>query len=781
MKIGILGLLFLGVTQICSAQFSLRSGQSVTVACDNTEEKVVQTALQLFARDYETVFSAPATISVNHGGIIVGTVDKSPLIAATGVDISDLKSKNQAFLISVLPGGRLLVAGSDSHGTAYGIMELSRLIGVSPWEWWADVTPEKKEAFHLAADYKMVQSPSVEYRGIFINDEDWGLMPWSSLNYEPWYKPGRIGPQTNERIFELLLRLRANTYWPAMHECSVPFFLTPGNREAAEKFGIYIGGSHCEPMACSTAGEWSRRGKGDYDYVKNSSSVCHFWEERLKDVSGQEILYTVGMRGVHDGQMQGAKTVEEQKAVLERVLKDQRDLLRKYVNKEVEAIPQVFIPYKEVLDIYRAGLEVPEDVTLMWCDDNYGYIKHFPTEVERTRKGGNGVYYHVSYWGRPHDYLWLGTFSPALLYQQMKEAYDRGIQKIWILNVGDIKPIEYQTELFLDMAWNIDQVIEEGVSGHLCNFLKREFGEVTGEDLLPVMMEHYRLSYIRKPEFMGNTREEEYHTNAYRIVKDMPWSRSYINKRLEDYQVISDKVEKLASRIQQDRQDAYFQLIKYPVQATAEMNKKMLYAQFARHGEMNWNKSDAAYDSIASLTRIYNIGIRNNGKWHRMMDHQPRRLPVFEPVDRSSVETPMLEDSPGLYKWNGAEYSAGDAVFCEGLGYEEKAVMLEKNKELSFDFGECPGDSVEVEIRLLPNHPIHGGQLRFSVSIDKKNAQTVSYETQGRSEEWKENVLRNQAIRRVVLPVKKRKKHNLTIKALDEGVVIDQIEMYQLN
>lgn len=781
MKIGILGLLFLGVTQICSAQFSLRSGQSVTVACDNTEEKVVQTALQLFARDYETVFSAPAIISVNHGGIIVGTVDKSPLIAATGVDISDLKSKNQAFLISVLPGGRLLVAGSDSHGTAYGIMELSRLIGVSPWEWWADVTPEKKEAFHLAADYKMVQSPSVEYRGIFINDEDWGLMPWSSLNYEPWYKPGRIGPQTNERIFELLLRLRANTYWPAMHECSVPFFLTPGNREAAEKFGIYIGGSHCEPMACSTAGEWSRRGKGDYDYVKNSSSVCHFWEERLKDVSGQEILYTVGMRGVHDGQMQGAKTVEEQKAVLERVLKDQRDLLRKYVNKEVEAIPQVFIPYKEVLDIYRAGLEVPEDVTLMWCDDNYGYIKHFPTEVERTRKGGNGVYYHVSYWGRPHDYLWLGTFSPALLYQQMKEAYDRGIQKIWILNVGDIKPIEYQTELFLDMAWNIDQVIEEGVSGHLCNFLKREFGEAIGEDLLPVMMEHYRLSYIRKPEFMGNTREEEYHTNAYRIVKDMPWSRSYINKRLEDYQVISDKVEKLASRIQQDRQDAYFQLIKYPVQATAEMNKKMLYAQFARHGEMNWNKSDAAYDSIASLTRIYNIGIRNNGKWHRMMDHQPRRLPVFEPVDRSSVETPMLEDSPGLYKWNGAEYSAGDAVSCEGLGYEEKAVMLEKNKELSFDFGECPGDSVEVEIRLLPNHPIHGGQLRFSVSIDKKNAQTVSYETQGRSEEWKENVLRNQAIRRVVLPVKKRKKHNLTIKALDEGVVIDQIEMYQLN
>ena len=781
MKKVFLSLFLFLITQLCWAQFNLPSGKPVKVSCDNAEEKVVHTALDLLSRDCKAVLSASLLVDNEQGDIIIGTVGKSPLIAKTGADVSGLNGKKQAFLLTVLPDGKLLVAGSDQHGTAYGIMELSRLLGVSPWEWWADVIPGKKEFFQLAADYKTVQSPSVEYRGIFINDEDWGLMPWSSLNYEPWYKPGRIGPQTNERIFELLLRLRANTYWPAMHECSVPFFLTPGNREAAEKFGIYIGGSHCEPMACSTAGEWSRRGKGDYDYVKNSSSVCHFWEERLKEVSGQEILYTVGMRGVHDGQMQGAKTVEEQKAVLERVLKDQRDLLRKYVNKDVEAVPQVFIPYKEVLDVYRAGLEVPEDVTLMWCDDNYGYIKHFPTEAERARKGGNGVYYHVSYWGRPHDYLWLGTFSPALLYQQMKEAYERGIQKIWILNVGDIKPIEYQTELFLDMAWNIDQFTEGGVSDHLCNFLKREFGETTGEDLLPVMMEHYRLSYIRKPEFMGNTREEEYHTNAYRIVKDMPWSRSYINKRLEDYQVISDKVEKLASRIQRDRRDAYFQLVKYPVQATAEMNKKMLYAQFARHGEMNWNKSDAAYDSIASLTRIYNIGIRNNGKWHRMMDHQPRRLPVFEPVDRSSVETPMLEDSPGLYKWNGAEYSAGDAVSCEGLGYEEKAVMLEKNKELSFDFGECPGDSVEVEIRLLPNHPIHGGQLRFSVSIDKKNAQTVSYETQGRSEEWKENVLRNQAIRRVVLPVKKRKNHNLTIKALDEGVVIDQIEMYQLN
>ena len=781
MQKGLITLLLLITIQVCHAQFKLQSGQPITIAVDQAEKSVVNTALQLFSRDYQVVFSAAANKNSKQGNIIIGTIGQSTLPELTYVDTSFLKGKKQAFILTVLPNHKLLIIGSDSHGTAYGIMELSRLIGVSPWEWWADATPEKRDSFELPTNYKKSQSPSVEYRGIFINDEDWGLMQWSSLNYEPWYKAGRIGPRTNERIFELLLRLRANTYWPAMHECTVPFFLTKGNREVAEKFGIYIGSSHCEPMACNAAGEWSRRGKGEYDYVNNSKSVYRFWEDRIKEVAGQEILYTVGMRGVHDGQMQGAKTIEEQKAVLERVLKDQRTLLQQYVNKDVTTIPQVFIPYKEVLDIYHAGLQVPEDITLMWCDDNYGYIRHFPTDEERARKGGNGIYYHVSYWGRPHDYLWLGTFSPALLYQQMKEAYNRGIQRMWILNVGDIKPIEYQTELFLDMAWNIDEVTQEGVSNHLGKFLKREFGESVGKKLVPVMQEHYRLAYIRKPEFMGNTREEEYHTNTYRIVKDMPWSKQYIKQRLKSYQTISDETEQLTSQIPQNRQDTYFQLVKYPVQAATEMNKKMLYAQFARHDEIDWNKSDAAYDSIVSLTRIYNTGINNNGKWHRMMDYQPRKLPVFEPVDRSATKEPMSEEcEKSLYKWNGSEYSEGNPDFCEGLGYEGKAVRMKKGQELTFNFSDCQADSINMEIRLLPNHPIDG-QLRISATIDKKNSQIVAYETKGRSEEWKENVLRNQAIRRIVFPLKKKKSHQLIIKSLDEGIILDQIELYPLH
>lgn len=775
MKKGFIGLVFLWVTQICCAQFSLRSDQPVKLACDNAEEKVVQTALKLFIRDYQSVFSASAAVDARQGNIIVGTVGKSPLLKVVSADVSALAGKKQAFLLQVLPDGKLLVAGSDSHGTAYGIMELSRLIGVSPWEWWADVTPEKKTSFVLPAEYQTLQSPSVEYRGIFINDEDWGLMPWSSQTYEPSDIKGHIGPKTNTRIFELLLRLRANTYWPAMHECTLPFFLTEGNRKVAEEYGIFIGSSHCEPMVCSAAGEWRRRGQGDYDYVNNSASVYKFWEDRVKEVAQQGNIYTLGMRGVHDGQMQGAKTVAEQKAVLERVLKNQRGLLQKYVNKDVTAIPQAFIPYKEVLDIYNAGLQVPDDVTLIWCDDNYGYIRHFPTAEERARKGGNGIYYHVSYWGRPHDYLWLGTFSPYLLHQQMKLAYDRGIQKMWVLNVGDIKPAEYQIELFLDMAWNIDEVNEIGVTAHLKSWLGREFGSNCAEELLPAMEAHYQLSYIRKPEFMGNTREEE-RDPKYKVIKDLPWSEQTISERLRSYTVLSDVVERMESNIPADRQDAYFQLVKYPVQAAAQINRKILTAQLARHSKADWKQSDAAFDSIASLTQQYNS--LQNGKWNRMMDFQPRKLPVFKRVEHTTATEPMVTDRKILCKWNAMECTYGKPVPCEGLGYERKAAGIRKGSSLTFAFDDYGKDSVEVEIRLLPSHPLDEKQLRFAISVDEFVPQTVSYETKGRSEEWKENVLRNQAIRKVTLPINKQASHKLVITALDEGMVLDQVILY---
>lgn len=759
--------------------FLLTSGQTVEIACSPSEELVVRTALEMLGRDIQTVLSATTQVNETTGTIIVGTFGQSELIERAGIDVSVLsvlKGKKQAFLLTVSSEGKLIVAGSDRHGTAYGILEISRLLGVSPWEWWADVTPAKRQLFKLSRKFQSLQSPSVEYRGIFINDEDWGLMPWSSRTYEPSDVKGEIGPRTNERIFELLLRLRANTYWPAMHECTLPFFLTKGNREAAKKYGIFMGASHCEPMACNAAGEWKRRGEGAYDYVNNSASVYKFWEDRVKEVAGQEILYTLGMRGVHDGKMQGAKTVEEQKAVIDRVFVDQRGLIGKYVNKDITKVPQVFIPYKEVLDIYHAGLQVPDDVTLMWCDDNYGYIRHFPTAEERARKGGNGVYYHVSYWGRPHDHLWLGTMSPSLIYQQMKQAYDEGIQKMWILNVGDIKPAEYQIELFMDMAWNLNAVASEGVTNHLKHWLTREFGASCAKDVLPVMQEHYRLAHIRKPEFMGNTREEE-KDPVYRIVKDLPWSEREINERLQSYNELSETVERAATKVPANRQSAYFELVKYPVQAAAQMNRKLLYAQLARHGKVDWEKSDAAYDSIAVLTQHYNS--LEDGKWNRMMDFKPRKLPVFNRVERETATSPMVEERTAIHKWNGLDGKKPDKYSdYEGLGYEGRAVGIRMNDALTFSFDNWKTDSVEVDIRLLPNHPVHGEQLRFSVSLDDATPKVLSYETKGRSEEWKENVLRNQAIRKITLPVSGKKSHQLVIKALDEGVILDQVLLY---
>jgi len=777
-KLFLLFVLWIAVLSVHGKQkdFVLPSGQSVSIACAHSEEVVVHTALELLNRDIQTVLSSNSRVNNSSGEIIVGTAGRSELIDQSGVDTSVLKGKKQAFLLTVSPEGKLIVAGSDGHGTAYGILEISRLLGVSPWEWWADVTPEKKKLFKLSSKFCSVQSPSVEYRGIFINDEDWGLMPWSNKTYEPSDVNGEIGPRTNERIFELLLRLRANTYWPAMHECTLPFFLTKGNREVAKKYGIFMGASHCEPMACSAAGEWRRRGNGAYDYVNNSAAVYKFWEDRVKEVADQEVLYTLGMRGVHDGKMQGAKTVEEQKAVLDRVLADQRGLIEKYVNKDVTQVPQVFIPYKEVLDIYNAGLQVPDDVTLMWCDDNYGYIRHFPTAEERARKGGNGIYYHVSYWGRPHDHLWLSTMSPSLIYQQMKQAYDQGIQKIWILNVGDIKPAEYQIELFMDMAWNLEAVAQEGVTAHLQHWLERELGASPAKELLPVMQEYYRLAHIRKPEFMGNTREEE-KDRAYRIVKDLPWSEEFINERLSSYNRLSETVEKVTSRIPADRQSAYFELVKYPVQAATQMNRKLLFAQLARHGKANWEMSDAAYDSIAALTQHYNS--LENGKWNRMMDFKPRKLSVFNRVERKEATAPMMADRKAAFRWNGADAKKGNPVVCEGLGYEGKAAAIRKGDALSFSFGNLKSDSLELDIRLLPNHPVHGDKLRFSVSLDGGEPEVINYETKGRSEEWKENVLRNQAIRKIILPVSSKKQHQLVVKALDEGVILDQIMLYE--
>lgn len=740
----------LSISNIQARDFSHQAGSPLRIRYADPQQPVVKTAISILDHDLRlTMGDSVRRVSD----------DAEVLLQIAPVRTSDLEARSsQTFSLSV-DHGQLIVTGTDAHGLAYGIMELCRLLGVSPWEWWADVTPRHIDELTLAENYLSVQSPSVEYRGFFINDEDWGLMPWSSLNYEPEHGKGVIGPKTNARIFELMLRLRANLYWPAMHECTQPFFLTPGNREVARQYGIYIGGSHCEPMASSTAGEWPRRGVGEYDYVHNQQEVMRFWSDRIDEVHDQPIVYTLGMRGVHDGKMKGAGDLADQRATLQRIINDQRHLLSEKVNNDLNKIPQVFIPYKEVLDIYNSGLSVPDDVCLMWCDDNYGYINHFPTEIERKRPGGNGLYYHISYWGRPHDYLWLGTFSPKLLFHQLSTAYQNGIQRMWVLNVGDIKPAEYQIELFCDMAWNIEHVTETGVQQHLTDFMSREFGAERGAELAEVMQSSYDLAFACKPEFLGHTRTEE-RDPSYKVVSDMPWSEKKIRRRLEQYAYLSRQILVMQPTIPADRQDAFFQLVQYPIYAADQMNRKMLIGQLARHGRGKWTKSDAAFDSIMVLTEMYNKGIHNNGKWQGIMDAQPRRLPVFMPLPHRTEHFPLTQDATVLYRWSSEDLWTA---------------MEGNNTTISGSFKCSSADTMYVEVSMVPTHPLDNKNLRYRIAFDNQPPQVVSFRTRGRSEEWKVNVLRNRSTYTLAVPCHGKRKHTISVTALDPGLLLEEI------
>ncbi|AHF15123.1 glycosyl hydrolase 115 family protein [Niabella soli] len=769
---------------VACADIVFHNHTNLTVSINRNEAAVVYTALELFGSDYKKVFDG-RMVKGGNAQVFIGTIGNNSE-AERGIakkQLELLRLHSEGFVL-VVQNGKLYILGSDKRGTAYGILELSRLIGVSPWEWWADAHPEKKTSFSLKNGYSRMEYPSVTYRGIFLNDEDFGLLPWASQHFEPGLPAvgktkGAIGPKTYSKIFELLLRLRANLIWPAMHEVTVPFYLTKGNKEAADKYGIIVGTSHCEPLMRNSVTEWDIYGKGDYNYVTNKDAMLTYWTERLQALKGADNIYTVGLRGKHDGMMQGVKTLAEHKKVLTEVLKDERELLRQYVNPDITKVPQVFVPYKEVLEVYNDGLELPDDVTLIWCDDNYGYMTHFPNEQERARKGGSGVYYHISYWGRPHDYLWLATNHPAQLYTQMKQAYDKGAKRLWMLNVGDIKPGEYLIELYMDMAWNIGSIEnnEAGLEQHLSTWLNRGFGEATAKELVPVMNEYYRLAYIHKPEFMGGTRTEE--TNpGYKLIADLPWSETEINLRIKEYDAIEDKVMRLAKKIPREKRNSWFELIEYPVRSAAEMNKKLLYGQLARHAVVDWAMSDKAFETIIALTQQYNA--LEDGKWKGVMSFDPRKLVEYEKLPHIRSETALIENKAPRFLFNGKTYESftGGKPIAYGLGYQRGAINLSKGSAVVYSFTAAATDSIRIETDLAPNHPVAGKTIRYSIRVDDGPAQAVDYATQGRSEEWKENVLNNQARRTTRHRLTKAGKHTVLIKALDEGVIVDQVKVW---
>lgn len=574
--------------------------------------------------------------------ILIGSM-QSKLVKAFLKDSninSEFKNQWESYLYKTIstPNKRIkkvfVIAGTNPRGTAYGVFKISKKIGVNPWYWWADVPVKKSKELILNELDFYSKSPSVNYRGIFLNDEDWGLQPWAAKTLEP--ETGDIGPKTYSKIFELLLRLNANTIWPAMHPSTKAFFHYPGNVKMAEAYQIVIGTSHAEPMLRNNVDEWNKEKFGSFNYKTNKNTVLNYWENRVKEAKNVDAIYTMGMRGVHDSGMEGVKNKDEAIALLNGIISDQRNLLKKHINPKVERIPQAFTVYKEVLDLYKEGLYVPDDITLVWSDDNYGYIRAFGNEKEQKRTGGSGVYYHASYWGRPHDYLWLSTTHPGLIREEMMKSYNLNNRKIWILNVGDIKPAEYEIQLFLDMAYDAESFQNPTVTTtHQQQFFGAIFGEAHAENITKIKESYFDLAFERKPEFMGWSQTEPT-TPIFNTVYNAFSNRDEIQQRIHVYENLEKQVSIIEEQLPENLKSAFVQLVSYPVEGASNMNKKFLYRDkalsYAKQGRLSAETykalSNEAYQKIEILTKKYNS--LSNGKWQGMMDMKPRRLPVFD-------------------------------------------------------------------------------------------------------------------------------------------------------
>ena len=722
----------------------------ITYCAPKKTESVVMTALDMWKSDMlqvtgmTPVASTKATIKLVH----------TPSLPADGFRI-------------YTNGKQIIIEGGNGRGMAYGLLELSRLAGVSPWIWWGDVVPEKKNRLVMNDDFETEQHPSVAYRGIFLNDEDWSLRLWSHKNFEPSAK-SEIGPKTYRKVFELMLRLRANTIWPAMHPGTTAFFKIPGAKAIADSCGMVIGTSHCEPLLRNNVDEWNTAERGAFNYRTNREQVHQYWIERLKEVKkSKDNMFTIGMRGIHDSSMEGYKTEQEKFDGLQQVINDQQELLRQHVGNPAKQM-QVFVPYKEVLQLYEKGLQVPDYVTLMWCDDNYGYMTRLSNAKEQQRSGGAGVYYHLSYWGRPHDYLWLTTTQPGLIYNEMREAYNHNVRKLWIVNVHDPKVAAYDLELFLDLAWNINCEDGQTLTKHLESWLCRQFGQEAGKRLLPVMHEFYRLCGERRPEFMGYTQVEldkKKYPRGLSAVGDIPLSAIEAAQRLSAFQHLKAEIMAIRMLVRSELNDAFFAAIEYPVSAAAAMSTKILSDSIESH---------RAYEEIQALTKRYNE--MNGGKWRHLMDAAPRKLPVFDNVHAQLTGA----DQPCIMMLKAADYqSASNGTrIIQMLGHSMNAVAMPKDGHMTYDIMiEDEGDYI-LQTALIPTQPNDDGDLRFCVSVDDRQSVVYSFKEPFRSERWKQNVLSGQAVRNTKVHLHQGH-HTITVCALDNHIVFDQLRIFK--
>ncbi|WP_169449465.1 glycosyl hydrolase 115 family protein [Marinimicrobium agarilyticum] len=734
-----------------------------------------------------------------------------------------LEDRWEAFRLSA-DSRVLAVEGADPRGVAYGLYELSRRIGVSPWYWWADVPVERRDQLYLSAGREPVDAPAVQYRGIFINDECWGLGAWAAKTFEP--AVGTLGPKTYERIFELLLRLRANAIWPGMHPCTTPFHQVEGNSDLADDYAIVVGSSHAEPMLRNNVGEWDEP-KDHFNFLSHRDKVLNYWEERVKERRSGESLWTLGMRGIHDSGIVGPDSQEERIGVLEDIFKAQRHLLAEHLGDgDPTEAAQIFVPYKEVLKDYNAGLKVPEDVMIVWPDDNFGYVRRYATPEERERPGGLGVYYHLSYLGSPLSWLWFDSQSVSLVWSEMTRTYEQGARSFWVGNVGDLKAHELSTEFFLDLAWNADRTSPDAPMQFLHDMAARDFGPEHADAIAAIWRRHQHLAFARKPEHL------QWHLSL-EPYEPTELTDTEIHRRLEAYRALVADTAQASKALPEAAQDAFFQLVEYPVRAAAAANERYFLMELARRqnargaevAQTTVVRAEDAAHRIESLTRRYNQELAG-GKWQHILtaggvspDDWPRFQP--DPIPPLGSQTDVIRDalvsessdqpfqvqkappdaragdfyeSEGVVSINAGHFTGrkdhgeGGWRSVEGLGRTGSAVTVlpstlnidpDSAPRLSYRFHVATGGRARVHLRLLPTHPIvPGNSLRLALALDDGDALPVTV-TEGfdtYSDEWKNRVLANATETTLELNEKLEPGwHTLHLVAVDPGVVVDKI------
>ncbi|MGH7616969.1 MAG: glycosyl hydrolase 115 family protein [Gemmatimonadaceae bacterium] len=557
--------------------------------------------------------------SAPHGQVvIIGTLGKSPVIdrlAADGkIDASVIRGKWEAFVRQVVdkpvPGvdKALVIAGSDKRGTIYGIYDLSQAIGVSPWYWWADVPTQHRADLYVGPGTRTLGEPAVKYRGIFINDEAPAFSGWAREKF------GGINHKVYERMFELILRLKGNYLWPAMWGNA---FADDDSLDTklADEYGIVMGTSHHEPMTRAQQ-EWKRYGKGPWDYGVNDSTLRDFWRAGIERMWNnglpRENIVTIGMRG--DGDRPMTTNGESNVDLLEKVVADQRKIIADVTKQDPSKTPQLWALYKEVQDYYDKGMRVPDDVTLLFSDDNWGNVRRLPSAADRNRPGGFGIYYHFDYVGGPRNYKWINTNPIARVWEQLHLTHELGANTIWIVNTGDLKPMEFPIQFFLDYAWNPNAIPAGKLPEYTRRWAEQQFGTAHAREIAEITTTYLEYAGRRKPELIDTA---TYSLTNYREAERV----------VEDYDALLARASKIANVLAPQDKDAYYELVLHPIEAASNLNdlyvtaaKNRLYALEGRASTNDLaDRARKLFERDAEISRYFNTELAGS-KWSHMMD-----------------------------------------------------------------------------------------------------------------------------------------------------------------